>query len=455
MEPMENDRIAILGAGESGVGAALLASAKGYMVWLSDNGAISPKYREEIEENEISFEEGGHTRDRILKAGLIVKSPGISEKVPIVQEALEQGIEVISEIEFASRFTEKPIIAITGSNGKTTTTLLIHHLLTNGSVNAALAGNIGSSLARHVLADEAEVFVVEVSSFQLDGCTSFAPETAVLLNITPDHLDRYDNDFEKYAQSKLSIFKNMLEGNLVYNLEDPELRKRLKTVPGQIDLSTISLSEESRSYAEDGRLVVVYNEREIEFQTSTLPLKGEHNQLNIMAAVNVALIYKVSNEDIHRALPTFKNHPNRLEFIASINGIDFINDSKATNVEATFYALGSFEKPIVWIAGGQDKGNDYSQIEQYVRDKVSAMVCLGVDNTKLIQQFKASVDSIAEVKSTDEAAKVALELAGPNSVVLLSPACASFDLFDNYAQRGEYFKNSVLNLKEELHDSSD
>ena len=447
---MENDRIAILGAGESGVGAALLASAKGYMVWLSDNGAISPRYRAEIEENEISFEEGGHTRDRILKAGLIIKSPGISDKAPIVQEALEQGIEVISEIEFASRFTEKPIIAITGSNGKTTPTLLIHHLLTNGVIKAALAGNIGSSLARHVLADTDDIFVVEVSSFQLDGCTSFAPETAVLLNITPDHLDRYDNDFEKYAQSKLKIFKYMIGGNLVYNLEDPELRRRLDSVPGQIDLSTISLTEESRSYAEDGRIVVVYNEREIEFQVNQLPLKGEHNQINIMAAVNVAMIYGVSNESIHRSLPTFKNHPNRLEFVANINGVDFINDSKATNVEATFYALGSFEKPIVWIAGGQDKGNDYSQIEQYVKDKVKAMVCLGVDNSKLIKQFGDSVDTIAEVRTTDEAAKVAYDLAENEGVVLLSPACASFDLFDNYAQRGEYFKKSVLNLKEEL-----
>jgi UDP-N-acetylmuramoylalanine--D-glutamate ligase len=289
-----------------------------------------------------------------------------------------------------------------------------------------------------------------VSSFQLDGCTSFAPETAVLLNITPDHLDRYDNDFEKYAQSKLSIFKHMLGGNLVYNLEDLELRKRLELIPGQLDLSTISLTEESRSYAEDGRIVVVFNEREIEFPVDQLPLKGEHNQLNIMAAVNVAMIYGISNEVIHRSLPTFKNHPNRLEFIATINGVDFINDSKATNVEATFYALGSYEKPIVWIAGGQDKGNDYSQIEQYVKDRVKAMVCLGLDNTKLINKFASSVEAVAEVKSTDEAAKVAYELANNEAVVLLSPSCASFDLFDNYAQRGEYFKKSVLNLKEEL-----
>jgi UDP-N-acetylmuramoylalanine--D-glutamate ligase len=447
---MENDRIAILGAGESGVGAALLASARGYMVWLSDNGAISQEYRAEIEENEISFEEGGHTRDRILKAGIIVKSPGIPDTAPIVQEAKENGIEVISEIEFACRFTDKPIIAITGSNGKTTTTLLIHHLLTSGGIDAALAGNIGSSLARHVLADTADLFVVEVSSFQLDGCTSFAPQTAVLLNITPDHLDRYDNDFEKYAQSKLSICKNMHGGNLVYNLEDPELRRRIDSIPGQIDKSTISLTEESRSYAEDGRIVVVYNEREIEFQVDQLPLQGEHNQLNIMAAVNVAMMYGIDNESIHRSLPSFKNHPNRLEFVANINGVDFINDSKATNVEAAFYALGSFEKPIVWIAGGQDKGNDYSQIEQYVKDKVSAMVCLGVDNTKLIEKFGSFVGSVAEVKSTDEAAEVAYNLADNKAVVLLSPACASFDLFDNYAQRGEFFKKSVLNLKEKL-----
>jgi len=447
---MENDRIAILGAGESGVGAALLAAAKGYMVWLSDNGAISPRYRAEIEDNEISFEEGGHTKERILKAGIIVKSPGISEKAPIVQEALAQGIEVISEIEFASRFTKKPIIAITGSNGKTTTTLLIHHLLENGGVKAALAGNIGSSLARHVLVDEDDLFVVEVSSFQLDGITSFTPATAVLLNITPDHLDRYDNDFEKYAQAKFRIIENMKSGQLVYNIEDPELRKRFSALPGQLDINTISLSEESGTYSEDGRIVIVHHEREIEFQIDKLPLKGAHNQLNIMAAVNVALIYGVSNDSIIRALPTFKNHPNRLEYITTIDGVDFINDSKATNVEAAFYALGSFEQPIIWIAGGQDKGNDYTQIEHYVREKVAAMICLGEDNTKLIKHFGSTVDKIVEVKSTDEAVLAAIELAKPGAVVLLSPACASFDLFDNYAQRGEFFRKSVLKLKEKV-----
>jgi UDP-N-acetylmuramoylalanine--D-glutamate ligase len=445
---MENNRVTILGGGESGVGAALLAMDKGYQVWLSDFGSISSIHKQEIEENDIAYEEGGHSVEKILKSGLIIKSPGISDKAPIVVEAQSNNIPVISEIEFASRFVNKPLIAITGSNGKTTTTLLIHHLLTAAGKNAALCGNIGSSLARHVLADEAELFVVEVSSFQLDGTVDFCPDTAVLLNITPDHLDRYDYDFEKYAQSKMSIARNMKSGHIVYNLQDNELSNRVNQLPAGNLISTFSLNKDTPSRINDEILNINFKDKKCELAKRDIELKGEHNQMNLMAAILVAMEYGVKPEDIQANLSGFKNHPNRLEFIARINGVDFINDSKATNVESVYYALGSFDQPIIWIAGGQDKGNDYTQIEQLVQKKVKSLVCLGLDNKKLIDFFQDSVDTIVETNNTDDAVRLAFDLALPNDVVLLSPACASFDIFDNYAQRGDFFKKSVLKFKE-------
>ncbi len=445
---MENNRVTILGGGESGVGAALLAMDKGYQVWLSDFGSIRSNYKQEIEENEIAYEEGGHSVEKILKSGLIIKSPGISDKAPIVVEAKSNNIPVISEIEFASRFVTKPLIAITGSNGKTTTTLLIHHLLTADGKNAALCGNIGSSLARHVLADEADLFVVEVSSFQLDGTVDFCPNTAVLLNITPDHLDRYDYDFERYAQSKMSITRNMKSGHIVYNLQDAELSNRVDQLPLGSVLSTFSLDKETPTRIQNDALSIHFKDKHCELAKQDIELKGEHNQMNLMAAILVAMEYGVNPEEVQANLKGFTNHPNRLEFVARINDIDFINDSKATNVESVYFALGSFDQPIIWIAGGQDKGNDYAQIEHYVKEKVKALVCLGLDNKKLIDFFQNSVDTIVETNNTDDAVRSALELAAPNDVVLLSPACASFDIFDNYAQRGDYFKKSVLKLKE-------
>ena len=448
---MQKNKIVILGAGESGVGAALLAHANGYSVFVSDYGEVQPSYKAELEGNGISYEEKGHSEDKILDAELIIKSPGISDKAKIVQQAATQGIEMISEIEFAYRFTRKEIIAITGSNGKTTTTLLIHHLLVAGGYNAVLAGNIGISLARHVLEDKADIFVVELSSFQLDGTVDFKAGIAVLLNITPDHLDRYDYDFEKYAESKLSIVNNLTEADLlVYNLEDAELNKRQTALPEDIILKTFSITKDSDAYVNNGDLVFKTSAGLTTIPKESLPLRGEHNQMNLMAAINVALAYDINQETIISSLASFKNQPNRLEYITSIDGVEFINDSKATNVEAVYYALGSYDQPIIWIAGGQDKGNDYAQIKSLVDKRVKAMVCLGIDNTKLIEFFSNSVDNVSETTTVEEATEMAFNYAEPTDVVLLSPACASFDLFDNYAQRGEMFKKAVLNLKEKV-----
>jgi UDP-N-acetylmuramoylalanine--D-glutamate ligase len=451
---MQKTKIVILGAGESGVAAALLAQANGYdmsEIFVSDFGKINSRFEKELQEAGIPFEEEGHSADKILNADLIIKSPGISDKAPIVLKAIGKGIEIISEVEFAFRFTQKTIIAITGSNGKTTTTLLINHLLLAGGYKAALAGNIGSSLSRHVLEDTADILVVELSSFQLDGIVDFKPDIAVLLNITPDHLDRYDFDFEKYAQSKLRILKNMTIADLVvYNLEDTELRKRAVDLPENLVLRTLSLSRDTDAFVRNNDLVFNTPNGSIVIPGEVLPLKGEHNQLNLMAAISVAMAYDIESDVIIKSLSSFVNHPNRLEFITTINGVEFYNDSKATNVEAVYYALGSFDQSIVWIAGGQDKGNNYEEIKQLVEEKVKAIVCLGLDNTKLIDFFAESVSDISQTTAVEEAAEMALAYAQASDVVLLSPACASFDLFDNYAQRGEMFKNAVLNLKQKV-----
>ena len=441
-------KLTILGGGESGVGAALLATTNGYEVLVSDSGKIKENYKTELTQQNINFEEGGHSTSKVLAAELIVKSPGIPDQIEIVQKALAKGIEVISEIEFAYRFTRKQIIAVTGSNGKTTTTLLIYHLMQAAGFNVAIAGNIGNSLAREVLKDEADIFIVELSSFQLDGIVDFKPDIAVLLNITPDHLDRYDNDFERYAKSKLSIAKNMTTADLlVYNMTDTELVKRKNTLPDDLMVKTFSLSQGTDALKKDDELLFETSSGTMTLTYTSLPLRGEHNHLNMMAAILVAESFDIEKEIIVKALSSFKNHPDRLEFITEIDGIEFYNDSKATNVEAVFYALGSFSQPIVWIAGGQDKGNDYNQIRQLVEDKVKALVCLGVDNKKLIDEFTDVVANISQTENIVEAAELAFSYASTADVVLLSPACASFDLFDNYAQRGAMFKEAVLNLK--------
>lgn len=447
------ERIVILGAGESGVGAALLAKSKGYDVFVSDFGQIKESYKKDLIDAEILFEERGHSDDLMEGASLVIKSPGIPEIAPVVRKAIDADIEVIDELEFAYRFTSKPIIAITGSNGKTTTTLLTHHLLKESGVNVALTGNVGFSMARQVIEDKAEVYVVEMSSFQLDAIQTFKPNIGILLNITPDHLDRYGYSLEKYADSKMRIAKNMgVEETLIYNSDDPVTHRKVGGLEKGISKASISVlfGETAVGYKKDNSLVVVSGNESFEIPENHWPLRGEHNVINMLAAIVAATKLGISKEDVLKNLPTFKNAPNRMEYITTINGVDFVNDSKATNVEAVFYALGSYENDIVWIAGGLDKGNDYNQIKQLVERKVKVLICLGADNKKLFDFFGPIVSNISETRDVKMAAKMALEYANNHDVVLLSPACASFDLFENYARRGELFKEAVLELKKEV-----
>ncbi|MCF6359645.1 MAG: UDP-N-acetylmuramoyl-L-alanine--D-glutamate ligase [Cyclobacteriaceae bacterium] len=448
-----SERIIILGAGESGVGAALLAKSKGYDVFVSDFGTIKGNYKQDLIDNNIHFEENGHSDNLLEGASLVIKSPGIPENTQIVESAVQKKIEIIDELEFGYQHTSKPIIAITGSNGKTTTTLLIHHLLTKSGVNAGLAGNVGHSLARQVIEDSAEVYVVEVSSFQLDAISSFKPSIAILLNITPDHLDRYNYDFDKYANSKMRITKNMQEQDcLIHFEEDDVLHEKVIQLTQKINLAPIGFKKSIKTvgFKSLEGLAIQFKEDQFDVPANLFPLRGEHNVLNMLAAITAVLHYGISKEDVLAHLPSFKNAPNRMEYITSIQGVEFVNDTKATNVEAVYYALGSYSNDIVWIAGGQDKGNDYNQIKELVTKKVKAMVCLGADNKKLTDFFEPIVSNISETQDVKEAARMAFEYAKSTDVVLLSPACASFDLFENYARRGELFKEAVYELKSEI-----
>lgn len=448
-----SNRIIILGAGESGVGAALLAMSKGYDVFVSDYGEIKTNFKQDLIDKGISFEENGHSDSLLDGAELVIKSPGISEKTPVVIKAIKKNIEVIDELEFAYRYTLKPIIAITGTNGKTTTTLLIHHLLTESGIKAGLAGNVGHSLARQVIDDLAEVYVVEISSFQLDGIKSFKPTIAIILNITPDHLDRYNNDFEQYANSKMQIAKNMQPKDcLIHFEEDQVLNQKVIQLSQSIRLAPIGFKQTHKTvgFKSEKGLLIKLNKDSFTISSNLFPLKGEHNILNMLAAITAVMQYGLSDKAILKNLPTFKNAPNRMEHVAIINGVEFINDTKATNVEAVYYALGSYSNDIIWIAGGQDKGNNYNQIKELVEKKVKAMVCLGANNKKLIDFFGPIVSEISETQNVNEAVRMALGYANKNDVVLLSPACASFDLFENYARRGELFKKAVLELKSKI-----
>lgn len=443
-------KVVILGAGESGTGAALLAKSKGHEVFVSDSGTIASNYKKELIAKGIPFEEEGHSSGLFDEETLVIKSPGISFSAQVVDEAFTAGANLIDEIEFAFTYTSKPIIAVTGTNGKTTTTLLIHHLLSKAGVQASLAGNVGYSFARQVIADTADVYVVEVSSFQLDCIEEFRPKIAIILNVTPDHLDRYANDFEEYRWAKVNIARKM-DGDdlLLYLGDDADLAAKTNDLEHEPQLVSITLKEEKSSKGNVG-----VNGLQLEFQGSInevpvkyWPLQGNHNALNMLFAIYAVLQYGVPFETILKHLPAFKNAPNRMERVAFINDIEFVNDTKATNVEAVYYALGSYSKNIVWIAGGQDKGNNYSQIKDLVQEKVKAMVCLGADNTKLTEFFKPLVPAISETTDVNEAVSMAYNYANDKDVVLLSPACASFDLFDNYAQRGELFKEAVLKFK--------
>ncbi|MEN7548873.1 UDP-N-acetylmuramoyl-L-alanine--D-glutamate ligase [Rapidithrix thailandica] len=450
------NRIVILGAGESGVGAALLAQAKGYDVFVSDFGKISQKYKNELNKQVIAFEEEQHTESLILNADAVIKSPGISPKVPIVQKITEAGIPVSSEIEFASRYTEARIIAITGTNGKTTTTLLTYHLLKKAGCKVEVAGNIGESFARKVLHEEVEYFVLEVSSFQLEDIQEFKPSVGVLLNITPDHLDRYENSLDKYAEAKFRMVENMNGGGMfIYNADDENIAK----VMNRINIQT-STEPFSASFYEEGRLTVpalnypgVFGEDYVEqpkLVFEDLPLRGKHNAMNMSAAILAVLRVGLTYEQVKKGLKSFKNAPHRLEPVATVNGVTFINDSKATNVDAVKFALDSFETPIIWMVGGVDKGNDYSELDELVKKNVKAIICLGKDNRKLLKHYNEMVSYIYETQDVVDAVIRAYHLGENRDVVLLSPACASFDLFKNYEDRGSQFKKAVKNHIQKL-----
>jgi UDP-N-acetylmuramoylalanine--D-glutamate ligase len=446
------ERIAIVGAGESGTGAAILAKAKGYDVFVSDQGQIKDKYKAELTAAGIPFEEGKHTEEQILLASLVIKSPGIPDKAEIIKKIKAAGISIIDEIEFASRYIDGKIIAITGTNGKTTTTLLTYHLLKSAGHKVALAGNVGFSLARQITTEKFDWYVLEMSSYQLDGTCDFSPAIGVLLNITPDHLDRYEYTMQKYVDSKFQLIQNMKAPcPFIYYTDDvvisAELKKR-EITPKQV---AVSLQRDKAAPAYyDGSVMRFDLGEHFSIAQEDTTLKGPHNLINTLAAVSAAYLAGVSVAAIRAGLKTFKNAPHRLESVATINGVEFVNDSKATNVDSVVYALGSYEKPLVWIAGGVDKGNDYGLIEAAVRQKARALICLGKDNEKLKKAFGNVVPVVRETQSVPELVKMALQEAKPGDVVLLSPACASFDLFRNYEDRGDQFRTAVLELKKEV-----
>lgn len=437
-------KIAVLGAGESGVGAALLAVQKGYEVFVSDAGSIREPWLGQLKAAGVEVEEQGHTPDRLLQSEEVIKSPGIPDSAPIVELLKQAGKPVISEIEFAARFTRATIVGITGSNGKTTTTLLTHHLLVSAGIDAMLGGNVGTSFARNVAQREPAVHVLELSSFQLDGIVAFRPNVAVLLNITPDHLDRYGYLLENYVSSKFRIAMNQgPEDVLILNADDPlinDWRQRHRFPPENGPrLLEVSMRFASQEFLEIGDLT---------FDMRRSALKGPHNFFNARCAILAALTLGAAPAAIQQGLDTFVNAPHRLQLVAEFGGVRWINDSKATNVDAVLRALQAMDRPVVWIAGGTDKGNDYKVLEPLVQQKVKALVCLGVDNSRLLEAFGDLVSPIVETRSAKDAVAAASQLAQPGEVVLLSPACASFDLFKNYEDRGAQFAAAVLELKQ-------
>ena len=435
--------ISILGGGESGVGAALLAKSKGFEVFLSDAGVLKENYQQSLSENQIEFESGGHTLDRILTSDEIIISPGIPEKTDIVKAIKAKGISLVSEIEFAARYTKAKIVAITGSNGKTTTTLLTYHFLKSAGLKVGLAGNIGQSFAKQVMEDQQEIYVLEISSFQLDRCFQFKPDVAVLLNITPDHLDRYDYKFENYIASKFRMFQNAdSHTSCVFWADDEVIKAQSAMLPTSAKIKTVSFHQKADA---------IVSSEKIEFDGATLvladaPLKGPHNAINMAVAMLAAHEAGVAYTQILQSLPLFENAPHRLESCGIWEGVEYINDSKATNVDAVFYALNSYKQPLILLMGGVDKGNEYEVLDSLVKEKVKGLICLGIDNSKLESHFGDIVPQIFSTDSLASAVLKAKEWAVAGDVVLLSPACASFDLFKNYEDRGYQFKNSVKQL---------
>jgi UDP-N-acetylmuramoyl-L-alanine--D-glutamate ligase len=446
-------RLVILGGGESGVGTAILGKQKGWEVFLSDRGALKPQYRETLEKEAIAYEEGKHTEEKILSANVIMKSPGIPDKAPLVKKAAELGIPIISEIEFAAQYTDSLIVGITGSNGKTTTTMLTHHLFKEAGLEVGLGGNIGYSFAELVATENPPYYVLEISSFQLDGINHFAPHIAVLLNITPDHLDRYNYQFENYIASKFRIAMNQTENDyLIYDADDPVITEYLASHPVKSTLIPFSIEKElpNGAYLKDNKIRIMLKEQQIaevtEIDIEELSLRGKHNVKNPMAAAVAARLVNIRNASLRESLKGFKGADHRLEEVKVIDEVTYINDSKATNVNSVYYALDTIKTPIVWIVGGQDKGNDYNALLPYVHEKVKAIVCLGVDNTPILQSFYSVIDHIVETRNMDDAVRAAKEFAEAGDTVLLSPACASFDLFKSYEDRGNQFKAAVAKL---------
>ena len=446
---MKNNRIIILGAGESGAGAAVLAAKQGFEVFVSDAGAIKPEYRQLMDKHNVQYEEGIHTMEMILSADEIIKSPGIPDTAAVMQAVLKAQIPVISEIEFAARYTDAKKICITGSNGKTTTVSLIYYMMQQAGMNVGLAGNVGKSFALQVAEENYEYYVIELSSFQLEGMYQFKADIAILLNITPDHLDRYEYSLQKYADAKMRILQNMTgEEYFIFCSDDEITIRELENIVLAAQALPFSINEKHSpgAYLEDGMFNIDFRNDIFSMPVSDLSLKGRHNIYNSMAAGIAGRVLEIRKEFIRLALTTFPGVEHRLEKVLKIRDVEYINDSKATNVNSAWYALESMKTPVVWIAGGTDKGNDYSLLLDLVKEKVQALICLGVDNSKLVKSFGDVVPQYLEVTSMDDAVKAAYKLSKPGDTVLLSPACASFDLFKNYEDRGRQFKECVREL---------
>jgi len=445
---LRNKYIVVIGAGESGVGAALLAQKMGADVFVSDFNLIKDDFRKELKENGISYEENGHTLEIIGRADLIIKSPGIPNKTAIIQFIKEANISMLSEIEFASTFSTAKTICITGSNGKTTTTMLVYHILQKAGYSVGFGGNVGKSFARQLVQSDYDYYVLELSSFQLDDLNHFKADISILLNITPDHLDRYENDMNLYIDSKMKIINNQTENDwFIYNADDPKITLALEKKSANVNLATFSLTENQSvgGYINKEQLIINIKDQ-FTMSIHDLALKGKHNTQNSLAAGIAARIVEIRKDIVRQSLEDFVNVEHRLEFVAKINGVEFINDSKATNINSTWFALESMEKPTVWIVGGVDKGNDYNELMSLVDEKVKAIICLGENNEKIIEAFQSKVESVVEARNAVEAVAYAYRLARKDESVLLSPACASFDLFESYEDRGNQFKQAVRML---------
>lgn len=443
-------KISILGGGESGVGAAVLAKQKGYEVFLSDRGTIKPNYQSILNQNQIEWEHQKHTEDSILAAPVLIKSPGIPDDAPLVIQAKQQNISVISEIEFAYAFTDSILVGITGTNGKTTVTHMVYHILNQAGLSVSMAGNVGNSFAYQVATNPKDIYVLELSSFQLDGIVKFKPHIAIITSITPDHLDRYHYQFEKYVASKFNITKNQTEADyLIYNTDETSITNGLEIHPTKaqkIPISIHSLNEEG-IYLENKTIIINIKNKHFSMPTDQFNVQGEHNLKNAMASSAVAKLLQIRKDTIRESLESFQGVEHRLEKVLQIDNVTYINDSKGTNINATYYALNSMKHPTIWILGGVDKGNNYHELLPLVNEKVKSIICLGLDNEKIIEAFGSVVDELYETTSMEEAVAMANHLAEANDCVLLSPACSSFDLFVNYEDRGRQFKEAVRNLK--------